>query len=242
MTPKVVIMALGQAFFGLSLGQGTMVTYGSYLTRKENILKICLPIASSVIIVSILAGIAIYTTVFAQNIPIDSGPNLMFKVLPLVFSKMAFGRFFGFLFFLLIFLAGLTSQISAMEPTIAYFMEKRKYDRKKAVILCATFAFLLGIPSALSFGLMKDVQIFDMNFFEWISYASINILVPVGGFLSVILLGYKVSKKETIDHLDIGADGFLKESSFLKKAFIFNIRYVTPVLIFVILLNLLGII
>lgn len=240
MTPKVVIMALGQAFFGLSLGQGTMVTYGSYLTRKENVLKICLPIASSVIVVSILAGVAIYTTVFSQNMQIDSGPNLMFNVLPLVFSKMAFGRFFGFAFFLLIFLAGLTSQISAMEPTIAYLMEKRKLQRHQAVVICSIGAALLGIPSALSFGLLKDFSFFNMNFFEWISYLSINILVPMGGLLAVILLGYRVSAKDTIQHLDVGADGLLKRSVRLKKLYIFSLRYITPALILLVLLNLLG--
>ncbi len=242
MTPQVVIMALGQAFFGLSLGQGTMVTYGSYLTRKENILKVCLPIASSVIIVSLLAGIAIYTTVFSQNIQVDSGPNLMFQVLPLVFSKMAFGRFFGMLFFLLIFLAGLTSQISAMEPTIAYLMENRKFKRHIAVLTCATLAFLVGIPSALSFGLMKNTQLFGMNFFDFVSFISINILVPLGGLFAVVLLGWKVSKKETVEHLLIGADGMLLKRSFLKKMFIFNIRYITPLLLVIILLNLLGLI
>lgn len=242
MTPKVVIMALGQAFFGLSLGQGTMVTYGSYLTRKENVLKICLPIASSVIFVSLMAGIAIYTTVFSQNMQVNSGPNLMFQVLPLVFSKMAFGRLFSILFFLLIFLAGLTSQISAMEPTIAYLMENKGFKRHQSVWICATVAFILGVPSALSFGLLRDYTLFGMNFFELISYLSINILVPIGGFLAVILLGYKVSKRDTIEHLDLGADGLLKRSSLIKRVFLFNIRYITPGLILLILLNLLGVI
>lgn len=239
-TPQVVIMALGQAFFGLSLGQGTMVTYGSYLTRKENVLKICLPIASSVIIISILAGIAIYTTVFAYNLPLDSGPNLMFQVLPLVFSKMAFGRVLGIFFFLLIFMAGLTSQISAMEPSIAYLMERRKYSRHLAVVMVAIGAFLLGIPSALAFGLLKDFTLFQMNFFDLISFISINILVPLGGLAAVLLLGYKVSKNSFFSHLDLGADGFFEKKPFLKKGLFFSIRYVVPVLLFIILLNLLG--
>lgn len=240
-TPQVVIMALGQAFFGLSLGQGTMVTYGSYLTRKENILKICLPIASSVIIVSILAGIAIYTTVFAQGVALDSGPNLLFQVLPLVFSKMVFGRFFCILFFLLIFLAGLTSQISAMEPMIAYLMENRKCSRHIATFICASSAFLLGIPSALSFGALKEWTFLGMNFFELISYGAINILVPIGGLVAVLLLGHKVSKKDTIEHIELGSDGLLKRMPWIKKAFMISIRYITPILLVIILLNLLGV-
>ncbi len=236
LSPQVFIMALGQAFFGLSLGQGTMVTYGSYLTRKENILKICLPIASSVIIVSLLAGIAIYTTVFSQGLAIDFGPNLMFQTLPLSFSTMPFGRILGILFFLLIFLAGLTSQISAMEPTIAYLMENRRYARHQAVLLCAVGAFVLGIPSALSFGIHAS------KFFDWISYLSINILVPLGGLFAVWLLGWKVRQQEVLDHLDLGADGYLKHHSTLKRWFLFNIRYITPILLVLILLNLLGVI
>lgn len=217
-----------------------MVTYGSYLTRKENVLKICLPIASSVIIISVLAGIAIYTTVFAYNLPLDSGPNLMFQVLPLVFGKMAFGRVLGVFFFLLIFMAGLTSQISAMEPSIAYLMEKKRLKRHQAVIAVAIGAFLLGIPSALAFGLFKDFTLFNMNFFDLISFVSINILVPLGGLAAVLLLGYKVSRQDFFNHLDLGADGFFTKHLKLKKGLFFSIRYIVPFLLFIILLNLLG--
>ena len=125
---------------------------------------------------------------------------------------------------------------------IAYLMENRKFKRHQAVVTCATLAFLVGIPSALSFGLMKNVQLFGMNFFELISYLSINILVPLGGLFAVGLLGWKVSRKETIEHLEIGADGMLLKRPFLKKMFIFSIRYITPLLLALILLNLLGLI
>lgn len=154
-TPEVVILALGQAFFGLSLGQGTMVTYGSYLKRKENLLTIGIPIASSIIIVSLLAGIAIFSIVFSAGVEPASGPSLMFKTLPLIFSKMRGGYMFASLFFLLVVLAGLTSQISAMQPAIAYLCDEKKFARHDAVILVALGAFLIGIPSALSFGIWK---------------------------------------------------------------------------------------
>ena len=234
---KTILVALGQAFFGLSLGQGTMITYGSYLTRKENILNICIPIVTSVVFVSLLAGIAIYTTVFSQNMPLDSGPNLMFQVLPLVFSKMIFGKWLGVLFFLLIFIAGWTSQISAMEPTIAYLIENKRFTRNKSVIICSFCSFLLGVPSALSFGLLKSFTISDKNFFEIISYISINILVPLGGLAAVLLIGYKITKKEVYEHIDLGATGVLKKSTFIKKAFIYLIKYIVPIVITCILIN-----
>ncbi|MBM3202162.1 MAG: sodium-dependent transporter, partial [Chlamydiae bacterium] len=169
LTPQAIITALGQAFFGLSLGQGTMVTYGSYLNKKVDVLALCLPIALSVTIVSLLAGVAIFTVVFSAGVEPTSGTNLMFQTLPIIFSNMPGGHALAVLFFLLIFVAGLTSQISAMEPSISYLIDTYGVKRHKASFFVALGSFLLGIPSALAFGVLGDVKVFGMNIFDAIS-------------------------------------------------------------------------
>ena len=241
-TPSVVIMALGQAFFGLSLGQGTMVTYGSYLTRKENIPHICLPIVSSVIIVSLLAGVSIFSIVFSADMAPAEGPTLMFKSLPLIFSNMQGGYLFACLFFLLIFLAGLTSQISAMQPSIAYLCDEKKFPRHKAVIFVASGAFLLGVPSALSTGALSDV-LFHRSFFDLICDLSINVLIPIGGLIATVLVGWKWGIKKAGDHLEIGAEALFKKHPLIVRSYLnISIRYLAPVIIVIILLNLVGLI
>jgi NSS family neurotransmitter:Na+ symporter len=242
LTPAAVIMALGQALFGLSIGQGTMCTYGSYLSKKEDIPKTAFPIAMSVIIVSLLAGIAIFTVVFSAGAEPTGGTNLMFQTLPLIFSELTGGYFLAILFFLLIFIAGLTSQISAMEPVISFFMDERKWSRHKATFWTGFGAFLLGVPSALSFGIWKGYHIFGMNFFDAISFLSINILIPVGGLSAVILVGWKWGLKEAFDHLKEGTGKFYEKNPSIDKYLRFNIKYISPVIIIIILLNLLGII
>jgi len=241
-TPAVVVLALGQAFFGLSLGQGTMVTYGSYLTRKENLLTIGIPIVSSILFVSLLAGISIFSIVFSAGMEPSSGPNLMFKTLPFIFSTMKGGYIFGCLFFLLIFLAGLTSQISAMQPAIAYFRDEKNFSKHDSVVIVTLGAFLLGIPSALALGIWQGWTFFGMNFFDFISNLSINILVPIGGLLAVFLVGWKWGIPNAIEHIGIGSKGMLKRHGYLKSYLKVSIRYLAPVVIIVILLNLIGII
>jgi NSS family neurotransmitter:Na+ symporter len=242
LTPAAIIMALGQALFGLSIGQGTMVTYGSYLSKNENIPKTAFPIAISVIIVSLLAGIAIFTVVFSAGAVPTGGTNLMFQTLPLIFSQMTGGFFLAILFFLLIFIAGLTSQISAMEPVISYFMDEKEWSRHKATFWAGFGAFLLGIPSALSFGLWKGYTFFGMNFFDAISFVSINILIPLGGLFAVVLVGWKWGIKEAFLHLKEGTGKFYAKHPSIDKYLRFNIKYISPVIIIIILLNLLGII
>ncbi|MCH9611625.1 MAG: hypothetical protein S4CHLAM102_00950 [Chlamydiia bacterium] len=241
-TPKTVLMALGQAFFGFSLGQGTMVTYGSYLSKKENVPGICAPIAFSIVLVSLLAGVAVFTIVFSTGVSPESGPNLMFQTLPLVFSQIPGGYLLSILFFLLIFLAGLTSQISAMEPVIAYFIDRWEWRRHQAVILCGVASFLVGIPSALAFGVLDGVTLFGANIFGIVSFVAVNILVPLGGLGAVILVGWKWGLKDAFAHLKEGAGRMFVDFPMMQPCLGFSIKYFVPVVILIILLNILGII
>ena len=241
-TPTAMIMALGQALFGLSIGQGTMVTYGSYLSERENIPNTCFPITVAVTIVSLLAGIAIFTVVFAVGASAESGPNLMFQTLPLVFSQITGGYFVALAFFFLIFLAGLTSQISAMEPLIAYLIKEQQWSRHGAVALCAVGAFLLGIPSALSYGLLSHMTFWGNNFFDMISGLCINILIPIGALFALILAGWRWGIKEALTNLRLGTGPFYRKTPLIQGYLYIAIKYLCPFTILFILLNLIGLV
>ncbi|MBS0585099.1 MAG: sodium-dependent transporter [Verrucomicrobia bacterium] len=238
-TSEVVLMALGQAFFGLSIGQGTMVTYGSYLKGRESIPYLTLFVALAVILVSLLAGIAIFTTIFSVGAEPSGGPDLLFQTLPIVLGGLPGGYFLTILFFSLIFLAGLTSQISAMEPLIAYWIDEKKWVRGKAVIFCGLGSFLLGIPSALSFGIWQKYRIGGETFFALISNLSINVLIPLGGLAALVLAGWFVGTKETFLHLRIGTGYFYAKNPIVEKILHTSIKYLSPILILLILLHLL---
>jgi len=231
-TPQVFLMALGQAFFTLSLGQGTMITYGSYLPKKDKVFNNCGIVVILNTCIAILMGVAIFTAVFSTGIEPTSGPALLFETLPLVFTKISGGYFFSILFFLLVTIAALTSEISALEPMIAYLIDRKKMARKKAVLLTSIGAFILGVPSALSFSLLTNVA-FNMSFFDLVSFVSINILVPLGGLSAVLLVGWK-TKKHLVDLLE-------DKHKSVQWYFTVCTRYVAPVLIGLILLDLLGV-
>ncbi|MDN3507259.1 MAG: sodium-dependent transporter [Simkaniaceae bacterium] len=235
-----ILMALGQAFFSLSLGQGTMVTYGSYLSQKENLTETCFPISFFGVIISLLAGVAIFTIVFAVGVSPSSGESLMFQTLPLIFSQMKGGYFLCLLFFVLLFLAAMTSQISALEPAISYLIDEKKWKRKKAVIFVVVASFLVGVPSALSFGVLKDVNIFDQTIFSAVLNLCINILIPLGGLAAVLLVGWRWGIKKALHHMETGSHGLFKRFPFLRGYFRIGIKYVAPVIILIIMLDALG--
>ncbi len=241
LTPTAILLALGQAFFALSLGQGTMITYGSYLTEKENIPSTCFPVTIFGTLVSLLAGIAIFPIVFAVGLTPSSGVGLMFKTLPMVFSQITGGYFLAILFFLLIFLAGLTSQISALEPMISYLIDEKKVKRHRASLITAASSFVIGIPSALSFGVMSKFTLNGYTFFEILSFLCINILVPLGGLLAVVFVGWKWKIPEAFSHLRVGTKGLFQRIPFLEKYLAFGIKYLAPLIILFILFDLMGI-
>ena len=164
-----IISALGHSFFTLSLGMGAMITYGSYLSRKDRILNSSFYIVLLDTVIALLAGLAIFPAVFAMGMAPDKGPGLIFHVIPVVFANVEYGIVFAILFFLLLFVAALTSGISLLEVVVAYVIDEKGWSRKKAVCIFGLIIFSLGVPSALSFGAMKDVTIFlGNNFFDFL--------------------------------------------------------------------------
>lgn len=239
-TPAAVLIALGQSFFTLSIGQGTLVTYGSYLGSKDNLVTTSLPIILMDTLVSILSAVAVFTIVFSAGLEPNSGPGLIFHTLPYAFSQMAGGYFLAVLFFLLVTLAALTSEISALEPAIAYFIDEHGWKRQKAVTICGIFAFLLGVPSALSYSVLKDYTLLDFTFLGGMDFLTSAILIPLGGFLAVLLTGWIWGFSASFKALSKGAESMFNRCPWLQNYFWFSIKYGAPVLILFVFFNLLG--
>lgn len=241
LTPQAFLMALGQAFFTLSLGQGTMVTYGSYLGRSENLLASCVPVVLMDTVVSLLSAIIVFTIVFSVGIEADSGPALIFNTLPWVFSQIQWGHGIAVLFFLLVMLAALTSEISAMEPTIAYLIDEWKWNRKPAVLMCGLGAFVVGIPAALSYSLLKDYTLGGMSVINAMDFLATSFLIPIGGLCAVVLVGWKWGVINALAQLKRGAETAFDRNPWLNRYFLIGIKYTAPALIILVFLNALGI-
>lgn len=239
-TPTAILIALGQSFFTLSIGQGTLVTYGSYLKPDDNLVKSCYPVIIMDTLVSLLSAIAVFTIVFAVDLQPDQGPGLIFHTLPWVFSHVPGGHFLAIMFFLLVVLAATTSEISAMEPTIAYLVDEWGWKRKKAVLICGGGAFLLGIPSALSTSVLANSRWHGMTFLDLADFAANSILIPVGGFLAVILVGWIWGVEKSINNLKSGSSDFFDRHHWLIRYFWFCFKYSAPLLIMLVFLNALG--
>lgn len=226
-----VLMALGQAFFTLSLGQGTMITYGSYLRRGSSFAPTCIAVALSVVIVSLLASVAIFTTVFSADLKTEGGLGLMFEVLPVVFQQIGGGSLLSIVFFLLVALAALTSEISALEPLVAYLVDKQGWDRKKGVLVTGAIAFVIGVPSALATSFLSGWSINGKNILEMFDLLATTVLVPVGGLLGVLLVGWRWGVTSAWKEL---GDGVLVQRPLRGVYFEWCIKYIAPFLILLI--------
>ncbi len=237
-TIGTVMAALGQAFFSLSLGMGAIITYGSYLGNTENLEKNAVIIPAIDTMVALLAGFAVLPAVFAFGFEPGAGPSLMFITLPSVFDSMPFGQFFGILFFILILFAALTSAISLLEVVVSFVIDTFKIERKKATIIISTILFFIGIPCSLANGpIMKDVLIFGYNFFDFMSFLAENLLMPLGGLLMCIFIGYVWGVDNISDEISCNSKYKFRSKPF----FILMIKYIAPVLIFIIWLNAIGV-
>ncbi len=198
-TWATVSEALSQAFFSLSLGMGAMITYGSYLSKKENIASSAGWVTLLDTSVAVMAGLLILPAVFAFGFDPSAGPGLTFITLPAVFAHMPMGSIFAFMFFLLLGIAALTSAVSILEVVVAYFVDDRGISRKGVSITVGVIIFLLGIPSSLSMGLMGEFKIFGLGFFDLMDYVSSKLLLPIGGLFISLFVGWVVWGKAKED-------------------------------------------
>ncbi|MGL4308798.1 MAG: sodium-dependent transporter, partial [Cetobacterium sp.] len=183
--------------------------------------------------IAMLAGFAILPAVFALGFEPGQGPGLMFVTLPAVFDKMPWGNFFGGMFFVLVFFAAVTSSISLLETSVSLVVDQFKLNRVKAVILLATIAFILGVPSSLANGILGETMIFGKNFFDLMCFLTDNILLPVGGLLLCLFVGYIWGPEEALK--EITNNNKLKFK--LGKLWIFGIRYIAPVMLGIVIFN-----
>ncbi|WP_302826768.1 sodium-dependent transporter [Anaerofustis stercorihominis] len=221
--------ALSQVFYSLSLCMGITITYGSYLSKKENIEKSCLNVALLDTCMAILAGIAIFPAVFSFGLEPGQGPSLIFGTLPKVFASMSGGSIFALLFFLIMFFAALTSAIALLEVSTSFTIDSLKWDRKKSIGILTIVIFFLGIFSSLSFGPLADVSILGYTFFDFIGMITDNILLPLGGIFMCYYVGWKWDTTKLIDEMESSGHPFR-----LKKIWLFCIKYITPVLVLIV--------
>lgn len=236
-TSDTVLFALGQSFFALSLGISTMVTYSSYLQKGESLPRSMFSVVGLTIFISLLAGLAIFPAVFAFGFEPTEGPSLIFTVLPAVFNEMAFGAFFFVAFLALLLFATITSSISLLEIIVASLTKGSNDRRLKTAWTAGIFIFMLGIPSALSFGLLGDSLFFGRTFFDLMDFLVSNVFLPLGALLISIFVGYKMSKNALYDEMSQGS----VVPFWLFKFWYFLIRYVTPAAITFVFLHSLGI-
>lgn len=225
LTAPVVISALGQAFFSLSLGLGGMLTYASYFSSRTNLVKSAVTTAGLDTLIAVLAGVLIFPAVFSFGFSPEGGPKLVFEVLPAIFNQMPAGGLWAALFFFTLFIASLTSTISMCEIIVVFLTEEKKICRRGACLLTVGTATVLGLLCAMSFGFFNGVSlplIGRPDFFNWFDYGTSNILLPLGGMLISIFAGWVLDRNVFRKQVGTGAPARLIR---------FSLRYLCPMLI-----------
>ncbi len=236
-TAAMLLAALGLATFKLSIGMGAMITYGSYFTSDNNIIKNSVKVALSDMLVSILACIAIFPAVFTFGMQPSMGTGLLFQTIPLVFSQIPFGSLLIAAFFLLGSIAATTAAISAVEVPVSYLIQEKGLSRKKAVWLCAMTIFVLGSLATLSFGdksILHGLTIFGHTFYYLYDDLFSIILTPINSLFIAIFVGYFI-KKEVIEK-ELSNNYSIKVGAMI-KGFYFLVKYVVPILLVVVFVN-----
>jgi len=226
----VVLFALGQAFFSLSLGMGTMITYGSYISKSDNLVSSAGWVTFSDTLIAILAGMIIFPTLAFSGQPGDvGGVGLIYKIFPIIFSQIPGGHIFGSLFFALLCVAALTSTISLLEVPVAYLVDEKNWSRTKAALGIGFLAFVLGVPSALSWG---GMQIFTkLKIFYWVDFIFGNISLAVGALLICVFVAYVWGVKKAIQEVFSGNPRFK-----FKPFWVFSLKFLSPIAIIIILI------
>lgn len=234
----VVLMAMGLAFFKLSIGMGCMTTYGSYYRDDQNVPLTAFRVMISDLTVSILAGIAVFPAVFSFGFKADAGPSLLFITLPAVFDSMPLGGAMQVAFFVLTAVAATGAMLSIFEVPVAFAIEAMGWSRRKAVIVTGAALAVMGAPAALTNSLTSDWEVFGMNFFDLYDFLSSNIMLPLAGMSVCVFVawvwGADAARKAMSNNgsLHMGA---------VAPVFLFLVKYLTPVAVFAVLLNGLGV-
>ena len=229
LTPSSIVLALGHAFFTLSLGMGTMITYGSYLDKKQNLVNSAIWVILLDTAIAMLAGTAIFTIVFAMGADPSAGAGLIFVVLPTIFPQIGGGLVWGTLFFFILFMAALTSAISILEVITAYFIDEKGWSRQKATLLFGGVITLVGVFCSLSLGSLNITGIFDITFFDFLDELSSKYMLPIGGALTAIFILNKWKVGSFLDEIKTGMERLNVDWQLVKT--VSNILFVFSALI-----------
>ena len=232
-TGKVLISALGQGFFSLSLGMGALITYGSYIKKDDNLTSTAFSVVLSDTVIALLAGIVIFPAAFSFGINPQAGMGLVFNTIPMIFNQMMGGYWFCIIFFVLLAIAALTSTISLLEVVVAYLSEELHIKRQWATVLACVATMLIGSFASLSLKSNTSLAFGGRTVFDWMDFISSNILLPLGGVLIVLFVGWRLGKSHFFD--EVTNSGKLKSP--LKRIILFIIRYLAPLAIIVIFIS-----
>ncbi|MDD3642545.1 MAG: sodium-dependent transporter [Candidatus Krumholzibacteria bacterium] len=212
-TGKTFLDALGQAFFSLSLGMGAMITYGSYLSKKDDIGTSALCVSFFDTLIAVMAGLLIFPALFAAGMDPAAGPGLVFEVLPVIFARLPGGTLIGAAFFLLLAVAALTSTISLLEVVTAWLVDEKSILRRRAVWIVAAIAFAFGLPSALSLGAVErlgDLPGIGMSFFGFMDWLFGNVMLAVGAVFISIFFGWVWDRRASRAEIEQGCPSYRK--------------------------------
>ena len=230
-----VLIAMGHAFFTLSLGMGAIMIYGSYMPERVSIAKTTFLIAGADTLVALMAGMAIFPIVFANNLEPSAGPGLIFVTLPVAFGQMPGGSFFGALFFVLVVIAAWTSSISLIEPAVTWLVENHGMRRITACLWSGLFSWVVGLGTVLSFNLWSEHKLFGKTFFDLLDYLTSNIMLPLGGLFIAVFAAWVMREADVGEELAmVNRVGY--------HLWRFLVRFVTPVCVVIVFLNAIGVI
>jgi NSS family neurotransmitter:Na+ symporter len=226
-TMEGILFALGQSFFTLSLGTTGMITYASYASKEMPIKTSAVSIVAMNILVSVLAGLAIFPAIAAFGYKPTDGPGLLFKVLPKVFDQMALGSTFYFIFLILFLFAALTSSISLLELNVSNFTKNDNNKRKSVSFYASLLVFIISIPATLSFSSLSGIHFAAGTIFDNMDFLVSNILMPLGALGTTLVVGHVLSKEDLVEH-------FGKDKFKLFAPWYYLIKFVLPIVIILI--------
>ncbi|PHS26544.1 MAG: sodium-dependent transporter [Methylophaga sp.] len=233
LSDEAILTAMGHAFFTLSLGMGAIMVYGSYLPKGASIAKVTFAIAAADTAIALLAGLAIFPLVFANDLSMGAGPGLIFETLPIAFGHMAGGALFGGLFFLLLVFAAWSSAISLIEPAVAWLVENKNVSRRRASVYTGFAAWSLGLLTVASFNIGQTWLLFGKNMFQLLDYLTANLMLPLGGLLIAIFAGWVMPRSSSQQE-------FAMKRPIFYQIWLILIRFVTPAAVIIVFLNAIG--
>lgn len=233
--PQIYLVALGQAFFSLSVGVCGMLTYASYLKEKDKLPTATVTIGLSDTLFAIIAGVMIFPAVFSYGLNVGEGPPLVFITLPTVFANMPFGGIIGIIFFALLAIAAYTSALSLLELPVSYLKRTVGMTRNGATWLCGIIIFIIGMAASFGYGIWSGITIGDKNILDILDYITGNIMLPLGGLLITLFVGWYLKPEQAIKYSEI-------ENATLQKIWYYIVKFIIPIMVVLIALIALEII